>query len=91
MENHDIPEKRSRHVINIQFYYAYNTQLYKKLLNQKKVKEVNKHKTKAAVYVNAIHAIDAYYLRLISRDCKQCNIPLATIHDGFAVPYTCGT
>lgn len=48
---------------------------------------VDTRKTSTAAYVNLVHAHDALYLRNITRECaKQC-VPLATIHDGFAVPY----
>lgn len=49
--------------------------------------ELDVKKTNTAAYVNYVHAWDAYYLRNIARECLNHTVPLATIHDGFAVPY----
>lgn len=49
--------------------------------------EVNKKKTQMAVYVNAVHALDASYLRSIVFYSGERQIPIVTIHDGFCVPF----
>ncbi len=49
--------------------------------------EIDTKKTNTAAYVNLVHAYDALYLRNIARECSKHNVPLATIHDGFATPY----
>ena len=49
--------------------------------------EIDLQKTKTALYVNAIHALDASYLRSIAYYTGVKNIPIITIHDGFCVPF----
>lgn len=49
--------------------------------------EINYPKIQSATYVNAVHSIDASYLRSIVSACKQKKLPIITIHDGFCVPY----
>ena len=83
--------KRSRHVLNVPLSYTNNVALYEHTLITLKKPLVDTRKTKTALYVNAIHALDAFYLREITKKCKQNGLPLATIHDGFAVPYPCGS
>lgn len=48
---------------------------------------INWEKTKSALYVNSIHALDALYLRYIVHYCSTKNIPIITIHDGFFIPF----
>lgn len=85
---------RARKTISVQFNVARNLELYRKLLKLKKNRKLNiidMRKTKSSTYVNTIHALDALYLRHISKYCQLAGIPLAVIHDGFGVPFTRGT
>ena len=51
------------------------------------VNKIDAIKTTAALYVNAVHALDASYLRSIAFYTRSKNIPIITIHDGFCVPF----
>lgn len=91
-EDKSSKDRRIRHTLAVKFVVQINYQVYlRELGKQDTATQIDKRKTKAAIYVNAIHACDAAYLREIALACKQKNIPLATIHDGFAVPYTHGS
>lgn len=48
---------------------------------------IDLEKTRAALYVNAIHANDALYLRNIVHYCNLRRVPIITVHDGFFVPF----
>lgn len=88
------------------YYNKTPTSLYFTISNQPRVRvsvntfiqptelskrEINVTKTKAALYVNAVHALDASYLRSIAYYTKLKGIPIITIHDGFCVPFFCET
>jgi len=84
--------KRARHVVSVNSYWEFREG---KQGPEKGVSKtnytVNQLKTKAALRVNAIHALDALYLRNIAQACQLHGLPLAAIHDGFATPYTHGS
>ena len=86
--------KRSRSTLSVPFPIPENLDLYQKLLNTKRFKNLkflNKRKANTSLYVNAVHALDALYLREIGNECEVAGIPLAAVHDGFAVPITHGS
>lgn len=81
---------RKRSVLSVQFSVIDNFASYQKLCRGNKKTSATYEdvkKSAAAVYVNAIHALDAAYLRRIISSCWHKNIAIATIHDGFAIPY----
>ena len=67
-------EKRSRRVLTLEID-----------IEDWETAEIDTKKTNAAMYVNAVHAYDALYLRNIIRLAAVDNVALATIHDGFAI------
>lgn len=82
---------RTRSTLSVQFFIHKNLNTYLQHLRLKSHElqsAVDMRKTRSAVYVNAIHALDAAYLRELAAACFEHGVPLATIHDGFAVPYT---
>lgn len=50
-------------------------------------KELNMIKMRQAAYVNCVHAYDALYLRTICIHAKLSEVELASVHDGFGIPY----
>ena len=92
--DHTAPgQKRSRTTITVHFNIGRNQDLYQKILAQKRFKNykyLDNRKARAAAYVNAVHALDAVYLREIAYSCRTNHVSLATIHDGFVIPFTHG-
>ena len=77
--------KRERHSVSLPYQIHNNLSHY---LARKKSKTLYSiQKTSLASYVNAIHSLDAYYLRRVTCHCRLNNIPIVTIHDGFGVPF----
>lgn len=84
--------KRTRHIVSVNSYWEFKEKKQELGKGASKVKyTINQLKTKAALRVNAIHALDALYLRNIAQACQLHGLPLAAIHDGFATPYTHGS
>lgn len=76
--------KRDRHSVSLNYLIFQNLDKYSKL-NKGVTYSINK--TKTACYVNAIHCLDASYLRRIAFYCKLYGISILVIHDGFGVAF----
>ena len=87
-ENTNPPTKDKRERHSVSLTYQIHTNLDHYLLKKKSKNLYSFGKTATAAYVNAIHALDAYYLRRITHHCGLHNVPIITIHDGFGVPFT---
>lgn len=87
-ENTSLPtkNKRERHSVSLPYQIHNNLDHY--LLKKKSKNIYSLSKTATAAYVNAIHTLDAYYLRRITHHCALNNVPVITIHDGFGIPFT---
>jgi hypothetical protein len=89
---HPYTTERTRNSLSIPISLFNQKDLYWKILQKRNFKNfINMQKTNNAKYVNIIHALDALYLRNIALYCLWYNIPIATIHDGFALPYIYGS
>lgn len=81
------PDKsRERHSLSLQYHIDLNLEFYGRKRRGGQLLSVAK--TRTAAYVNAIHSLDAYYLRRVTYHCRLNSIPIVTIHDGFGVPFT---
>lgn len=77
--------RRERHSISLNYHIDNNLEVYRK--KRPIGGEYSLAKTKTAAYVNAIHSLDAHYLRCITRRCHEDTLPVITIHDGFGIPF----
>lgn len=78
--------KRNHHQVSFTLRYSDNPDFYLKQLKEKELADiVDKHKTQRALYVNIIHALDAYYMRnlVVEAHLRKCQI--IAVHDGFAI------
>lgn len=72
LELKPVEGKRQHHQVSVHLDYDCDKTLY---TNQIKDKQLyNKEKTKRALYVNTIHALDAYYMRNIILEIKHAII-----------------
>lgn len=75
--------KRIHHQLSIFLNYNDNNEFYKKNLKSKNI--LDNPQIKRSIYVNTIHAYDAYYMRNIVRAATKKNIQIIAVHDGFAI------
>lgn len=92
LKNLELPpvnNTRVHHQISFILNYEDDQQLYLAQLKIDDVtKAVDKQKTIRAVYVNAVHALDAYYMRSILEQITKRKSLIISVHDGFAIPPT---
>ena len=84
LELNPIGEKRQHHQVSVHLDYNCDPEFYIK--NIKDEQFYDKEKTERALYVNAVHALDAYYMRNIIREAIERGCQIIAVHDGFAIP-----
>lgn len=84
LELNPIDGKRQHHQVSVHYNYNCDQELYIKNIKGDDI--YDKEKTKRALYVNTIHALDAYYMRNLIYETRRRGHQIIAVHDGFAVP-----
>lgn len=86
LELNPLDGQRRHHQVSLFLDYNCDPELYIKNMKATNLEEViDKEKTKRALYVNAVHALDAYYMRNLIYETRIRHQQIIAIHDGFAI------
>lgn len=78
---------RKRHQLALYLNYSTNADAYlTKLRVDNYQAAIDQRSTMAGLYVNQIHAYDAYYMRNLVLQAALRQVPIVAVHDGFAIP-----